>query len=60
MSLTKPGLERELELERRKNREHHEQLREKDKEYAKLKVNVLRCVQSQVTNLVGSRASTNT
>ena len=33
-----PGLERELELERRKNREHHEQLREKDKEYAKIKV----------------------
>lgn len=31
------GMERELELERRKNREHHEQLREKDKEYAKLK-----------------------
>lgn len=32
------GLERELELERRKNREYHEQLRERDKEYAKLKV----------------------
>ena len=34
------GLERDLELERRKNREYHEQLREKDKEYAKLKVGI--------------------
>lgn len=31
------GLERDLELERRKNREQHEQLRERDKEYARLK-----------------------
>jgi E3 ubiquitin-protein ligase CCNP1IP1 len=32
------GLERDLELERRKNRDHQEQLRERDKEYSKLKV----------------------
>lgn len=42
VSHEKSGLERELELERRKNREHHEQLREKDKEYAKLKVSISR------------------
>ncbi|KAG8833853.1 Cytochrome b2, mitochondrial precursor [Serendipita sp. 399] len=36
-SVIREGLERDLELERRKNREQQDQLREKDKEYARLK-----------------------
>lgn len=43
------GLERDLELERRKNREHQEQLRERDKEYSKLKVGITKLYSSHGT-----------
>ncbi|KAG8818679.1 hypothetical protein FRC19_010402 [Serendipita sp. 401] len=36
-SVIREGLERDLELERRKNREQQDQLRDKDKEYGRLK-----------------------